>query len=1159
MGDKYRAAVIAAEQRAVDHAYRCFEDSRQETTRLRDNPAGASTKDNSDLRRSHQKKLESYDLRGESLVTARVDLQESGEPETLYVGRRTVRDADRNIVVVDWRSDAAVRWQTADQRNPGGIRLRRVLRCRAARVIDYSDEVRLGKDSSAGRTSSAAHTANREHAGSAVDPFLEEELDRVRGAAMRDIVETIQRAQLALVADDRPGVLVIQGGPGTGKTAVGLHRLSRLLFKQPPHVGKLRPDEILILGPHQGVLDYTKDVLASLDCRGVHTATPHDLWPGPSAPDASPLRNSVKGDLRMAEVLARAVHNLVQEALRKRPRDRAFTATIGETSLNVAGIEIAEDIDRARRAAGSLQEQRSFFRNYLVERLMHGALRRRPEWRHDANLRARIEASKDVVNLVNAVWPNFTPKGVLRRLFSDAAFLRGAAEGILTDEEQRALLAAPQRKADTHWTRDDHVCMEELNRLISGVLPKHYRHLMVDEAQDLTPMQARLLARRCRTGSMTVLGDLAQSSGAYRHAQWSRIAETLAGNHGWHLAELEAGYRVPSSVMELASPLAEAIAPTTRVPRSVRPAESGSLRTVPVPAEHLLSDVEERVLALRETTTGPPRSVAVILPDDDARIAEAAERFAGDAPEGAPAVRCLGASQAKGLEFDHVVVVEPAAIAGEGSQGLGRLYVALTRCTQSLTLVHAHPLPAEMAEAAYTLLRDRIVQRRCSRYHIGGARCENATTEPDGWCRHTECGGYRTSTPSDDPHSRAGLSMPAGADREARLDVDPERIARIRISRTALDGFLSDHGGAPYEAEAELRAMLADVLHDGRHARQDDGYWVLDHDGYRLMLSPDADAVTGYRTIHLERSYAQLKAGVASRIGRKGTANRRAALRERPEPGPALTDSADVAAVDPERVYITAQAHDRFHQLVPESRELSDAEFDAMVRRCLGRDLTTGSVRTEENIHRILGELTWLMSRDGRSVLSLRPPEETADPVEGVEDEPRSADTDSASTTTDAESGVRSADETTASDSADPGDLHAFVAAAAEAGHQDTRRKSVRYKLLGELFDAEWDEPPDETGLADIVATSSAGCLHYEVLGEGGHTYAGMRQGMLRAMEARQADGIQADHTFLVLPCPPAEPWSVAAISAMSGFLVVWRIEGGWDGHRVALALGKDG
>lgn len=1046
MGRQHREAVIAQEQKAVDHAYHCLEQMKREKEWLSRNPAGASAKDNAAQRREYERLLQSYDLTGNPLVFMRVDVEEEGEPETFYIGRRAVRDAEGNRVVVSWTTEAAKRWRLARQKSPGDLLLRRRLACRERRVTEYFDEInRLSAAASPARVAAIVGSDKDE-----VDPFLLEELDRARDGLMRDIVETIQRDQLELVSDNRPGTLVIQGGPGTGKTAVGLHRVTWMLDNN-----RFTADQILVVGPHQEFLDYVGQVLPALGSRGVATRRLRDLWEGQVNGTDTEEQRRIKSDTRMARVLERAVRNTVRpEALDKfLTGDDEFRMSFEGTALTVPGEEIRRFHDQARQVDGPQRLQRDRFVDALVDRLVTEAVQSRGGRGRDRRLRIRINSHPQVASLVNAMWPQVSETRLLRRLLNDPEELRAAAEGLLSEEEQRALLRPRAKRADEEpWTEDDLVCLEELRFLLSGTEGQRYRHIVVDEAQDLTPMQVRSLARRCPSGSMTVLGDLAQSTGVHRYEDWSAFAALLTLPDGWHLEELTAGYRVPREVMDIAAPVAVTVSPLTRFPDSVRPRRSGAVTVVATTADSLLTEIGTQLRRFGDERSD--RSVAVLVDDGSELLSQARNRFAaGRSGDGdrAPTVRVLPVSGVNGLEFDHVILVEPEEIAESGEAGYGRLYVALTRCTQSLTIVHARPLPDVLADPS-EWVREPAAARRCSRYHADGTRCTNLTKELGGWCRQDGCGGYRTRRPVRSSH-HSGFPRIVASAHAVRIELTDEQLAGIRVTPEARNSFLAHHRGTPREAEVEIRAMLEDFRHGARQFRQRDGQLLLQQDRYRLALSPGADAVTGYWTVHQERSYAQVKAGVPSRLRVRDTA---VPTQQEETEKTAAADGADTSA-DPHRPDTTDTEH---HEVSMDKAETIADGFLPALREAVRADRT--------------------------------------------------------------------------------------------GAHEQWR-----HILLGELYGA--GKEPKQSEVADVFWEGPSGTVLYEVLAEGGHTYAGMRDGVLRAMEVRYADGIQADHVFLVLTQPPAEPWAVDAVSRAFGVAVIWRDGDRWAGQQLGLALGKVG
>ncbi|MEW1907455.1 ATP-binding domain-containing protein [Kitasatospora sp. NPDC085895] len=309
------------------------------------------------------------------------------------------------------------------------------------------------------------------------------------------------------------------------------------------------------------------------------------------------------------------------------------------------------------------------------------------------------------------------------------------------DAAEQALLSRPaaERAEDEPWTLDDLVCLEELRTLISGDTPQRYPHIVVDEAQDLTPMQARSLRRRNPKGSMTVLGDLAQATGPHSYSSWERIGRILAGEGGWHLEELTTSYRVPAQIMEFVAPLAWAVAPSVPFPAAVKEADGEPVRIVETTPWQLLAEAVAHAARLAGSDGHIQRSIALVVPEDSdwlqqvRLLVDSAEAMTDEVRE---AVTVLTAGEAKGMEFDHVLVLEPATITARGAEGPRQLYVALTRSTQTLMVLHTSPLPSVMLpaadlspsvgpdDAAPESPSDPAQGCVCSRFHLDGERCE---------------------------------------------------------------------------------------------------------------------------------------------------------------------------------------------------------------------------------------------------------------------------------------------------------------------------------------------------------------------------------------------------------------------------------------------------
>ena len=580
--------------------------------------------------------------------------------ETFHIGRRHVRDASGDPVVIDWRAPISQAFYRASPTDRMGVGLRRRFGFHDGLLSSYEDE----------------HLDRGEALGLRSD-LLREEIERPRVGPMRDIVATIQPDQDDLVRADLDTSLCIQGAPGTGKTAVGLHRAAYLLYTYP---ARLRRSGVLVVGPNRAFLHYIAQVLPALGEGGIEQATVDDLVAHVPVTVVEPAETAVlKGDSRMADVLRRAVFSHVA-----RPDDDVV-AVIGTRRYRIPEHRLRRYVDDARRA----DVRWSVVRERLRQQIAEDVRRQREDAGgapSDAET-ARIARSPAVRAFVDSVWPALDAPKLLARLYADADFLLRCSRTTLTDDE-RALLARPARTP--RWTPADAVLIDELAALLDGA--PSYVHVVVDEAQDLSPMQCRAVARRCPLGSVTVLGDLAQATTPWAPGSWAVTLSHL-GHDGASIRPLTAGYRVPGEVLEVANRLLPHVAADVPPATSVRQGMD-ALRYAP--AARLVETVREYL--------DIEGSVGVIVPDARAVAVLEQLRAAGIAAERLddeddPRVAVVPASSAKGLEFDSVVLVEPRQIVdAEPTRpgGLRRLYVTLTRAVSRLTIIHDEPLPAEL-------------------------------------------------------------------------------------------------------------------------------------------------------------------------------------------------------------------------------------------------------------------------------------------------------------------------------------------------------------------------------------------------------------------------------------------------------------------------------
>jgi DNA helicase IV len=752
---------IAAEQEAVSVRYVRLDEMRERAVRrLREALATRPTTPQSVGEREaaanfQTARLAALDAAESGLVFGRLDLHDVHNPR--YVGRigLSADDGDEEPMLVDWRAPAAQPFYTATALNDLGVARRRHIRTRLRKVVAISDEV-LDPDDPAAANST----------GLTGESALLAALSATRTGRMTDIVRTIQAEQDRIIRADARGVLVVQGGPGTGKTAVALHRAAYLLYT---HRERLARSGLLVVGPSPTFLRYIADVLPSLGETGVLLADVASLRPGLTATGVERSEAAeVKGRLAMVKVLQAAVRD------REELPDGVETVVVDRTKVEFT-VEDAKQA-RARGRAGRRlhNEGRVHFRRAVIEII---ARRYAQQLGADplggANLFSRrdlgeiaeeVATEPSVNELVNRLWPRLTPERLLTDLFDSPARVRAATRG--WSDAERALLHRP---AGAPWTPADVPLLEEADELLGtdpavasaadrqrSVLVRQaqetldilagsqstdieddreavlsagdvldaellaerqvvvdtrtaaeraaadrtwtFGHVVVDEAQELSAMAWRTVLRRVPTRSMTVVGDVAQTGSAAGATSWDEALRPQLAD-GWRLEELTINYRTPAEIMAVAADVLAATGSGLTAPRSVR--STGEPRTAArVPEAGLPAAVAETAARLAEQEG----TLAVLVPPS--RLAEVAAAVAARLPgtsvdadadlTGGPVV--LPPEHAKGLEFDAVLVVDPVRIVDEGVRGWSDLYVALTRATRSLAVVHPGDLPPELAK-----------------------------------------------------------------------------------------------------------------------------------------------------------------------------------------------------------------------------------------------------------------------------------------------------------------------------------------------------------------------------------------------------------------------------------------------------------------------------
>ena len=622
----------------------------------------------------------------DAVALLRLDTEDG---DCLYVGEHAISDERKDRLVYSWRAPAILRLRGATHDDPRGVVRRRTYTTKPVNQITDLDDLILAELARQVAQLGATTPDLIES-----DEFLQTVLSRGRTPEMQTIVQTIQAAQSDVIAAPADQLLVIQGGPGTGKTAIALHRVAALLY------GPLReaPNaEVLVVGPNPTFLKYIGRVLPELGEERVVQADIGRLMAGSVSVDyvERPEAARLKGDDRMVEVIARALSDRVR--IPTEPLEIGLDGVSWRVSLQPAEIELLlGEIERLPYAVG-----RGDFRTAVEQRVLREARRRQ---RGDRWLRSdggpTLRAS-ELDALVERIWPQLSPAAFLRDLFGSADRLLAAAGSTLTGGEVQLLRrqAAP-RLADQLWSKEDLPLLDQVAWEMSREVPS-YAHIVVDEAQDLSPMQLTALRRRSAQGAMTIVGDIAQSTGHWARSSWEDVIAELAGPVPTATVQLEYGYRVPRGVMDVAARLLPWSAPGVEPPRVVRDVDRAPQWHQVPPAEDRFARV---VQVVREHSSNG-LFVGVICPDGGRPALEAAFRAAGtqwnDADRdkrGLTAnINVVSPGASKGLEFDAVVVVDPQTIVDAGPHGLRMLYIALTRTTGYLDVVFEEGrLPCEL-------------------------------------------------------------------------------------------------------------------------------------------------------------------------------------------------------------------------------------------------------------------------------------------------------------------------------------------------------------------------------------------------------------------------------------------------------------------------------
>ena len=680
---------LELEQAYIDNAYLCLERARAVAEAMRE---GVVDGQGGTYQNRYERdvvwervgvRLHQLELGERSLIFGRVDTEpteEDPEGESFHIGRIAVADEKSNSIVVDWRAPLAETFYRATGLDPMGLRRRRHFASRGQTLLGIDDEL-FG-------SATAALDQGQVQGHGALIAALEES----RSGKLSDIVGTIQTEQDRIIRSPLQGVLVVQGGPGTGKTVVALHRAAYLLYSQR---FPLEGQGVLVLGPNRVFLSYIEQVLPSLGEAGIQIAVLADLVPAIRSSGHDPTEvGRVKGDSRMINVIRRAVRD------RQHPLRESLRIPYGLQFLVLTPEDSVDIIEQARRRSRTHNAGRRHVEQLVFERL---ASTSRSEETLEA-IRERIRRDPAVIEALERMWPVLTPAELLNDLFGSRGLLRSAGSGRLKDSEWPLLFRERSHVPnEVIFPADDVPLLDEALELL-GPRPKHleadavrtFGHIVVDEAQDLSPMELRMLDRRSLNGSMTIVGDIAQATGAWPHESWESVLEYLPDRRPPRRADLTIGYRVPGPIMELAAKMLVLAAPGIAPPQSIRHTGEPPL-ILGVASSELEAEVVERVRY--ELKTIGSGNIGVIVPESmaeqiDAALTRAGIDYGRATRQGLEKqVTVVPVNLVKGLELDSVLVVEPKRVLNEQIRGAQSLYVALTRSTKRLTVIHTGQLP----------------------------------------------------------------------------------------------------------------------------------------------------------------------------------------------------------------------------------------------------------------------------------------------------------------------------------------------------------------------------------------------------------------------------------------------------------------------------------
>jgi len=696
--------IIQREQEFVDTAVEARESRRSDRESGKYSLAGALATPIKTMAGGRLPKLKELGGKSEDVCFANVINEEN---ERHYIGKFAIHNDKSDLLVSSWKSEVGALFYRSSIKHPLGL----AGKCRL--LFDYPNHVKDVEENLYKELQTRIENLTRNPDSDVSDAVLDE-LEKGSSGSLKEIIKTIHASQYEIISARRGGLHVIQGAPGTGKTVVGVHRASWLLF--PGNDEDLKAEKTLIVGPNIAFIRYIENVVPSLGDEKIVHKDLSKLGPIVSVGGHEDRKTSrIKGDVRMKALLLQAI----KDRIKFPETDVVFTPPDQNRSIELSAegirIKMEQLLKDSILGIGSVtyNSSRAIFKNWLLNSV-NEILKENNETGRKTAQRANFVKESDIDSLIERGWPSLSPASFLRDFYSSQGRVISAARELDFQVKELMLLErkpSPQISKEV-WTLSDVALLDFLENHIQGTNPtEQFDYIIVDEAQDMTPMQLESIRRRTGSGDILLMGDLAQATGPWVHTSWNAIADCV-NKPIERLDELEFGYRVPKQVFEYASRVLSHINPQLKSPRLVRDVKETPIVKSFDNYKALISGLIKDLKKIADSTS----HIGMIIGDDQAEtliqeLKDSGVSFSVLENNGpTEGLNIVPVSRQKGLEFDDVILVEPQDIIEIEEIGLRQLYVAVTRSLRGLSIYATGDLPIQLLEESSELDLDTITE-----------------------------------------------------------------------------------------------------------------------------------------------------------------------------------------------------------------------------------------------------------------------------------------------------------------------------------------------------------------------------------------------------------------------------------------------------------------